>query len=41
MPFAAVQYDIDWEDKPANHRRIDAMLVPGRVDAIRRARGSQ
>ena len=26
MEIALVQYDIAWEDKPANHARIEAML---------------
>lgn len=27
MEVALVQYDITWEDKPANHERIEAMLL--------------
>src|SRR5829696_3472907 len=26
MRFAAAQFDIVWEDKPANHAKIEAML---------------
>lgn len=33
MHFAAMQYDIAWEDKPANHRLIEAMLDQARLPA--------
>jgi len=32
MKFAAVQFDIAWEDKPANHRAIEAMLDDAAVE---------
>jgi omega-amidase len=31
MEIALVQYDIAWEDKPANHARIEAMLLEADV----------
>ena len=33
MEVALVQYDIAWEDKPANHARIEAMLLEAEVPA--------
>ena len=33
MEIALVQYDIAWEDKPANHARIEAMLEAAEVPA--------
>lgn len=31
MVFAAVQYDIAWEDKPANHARMEAMIKEAKL----------
>lgn len=33
MRFAAIQHDITWEDKPANHRTVERMLVEANVPA--------